>query len=157
MIKDDLKQFLKTTYSYFGYPGKVVDTARFDMWFNEVKHIPDHTLTYIQTCFFTDRDSPPRNFPKYMKDYYRQFLSSNPTRIDRDSIKSVCSECRSTGFLWFKKHDGNTYCARCGKCKNWMMEMNPGTDIDGIPRLMTIFEIEQQGWDLIEIDGGIKK
>jgi hypothetical protein len=130
---------------YYGLD-KIVNPERFNLWYLEVKGIPTESILYIQKCLFADKDSMPRNIPKYVKQYFSQWLSANPAKKAGRTIRTKCDECASKGLLWFKKQDGYIYVVRCAKCQNWAGDFNPSKNIEGVPVSMTLSEIERQGW-----------
>lgn len=145
MTKDEFRQFVITSGEYFGLKN-IVDNSRLDLWFKEVQHIPSASMSYIQSMLFSEKETMPRNIPKFVKDYYGQWLNANPDKVAYRNEHSVCDECRSTGFLWFKKHDGNIYVARCRNCRNWARVLTPGSKESGIPAEMTREFILESGW-----------
>lgn len=149
MTKEEFRQFVITSGEFFGLKN-IVEKSRFDLWFKEVQHIPSAALPYIQSMLFSEKDIMPRNMPKFIKDFYGQWLNANPDKVAYRNEHSVCDECRSTGFIWFKKHDGNTYVCRCGRCQNWARALTPGAKESGVPVMMIRDFILESGWTLIK-------
>lgn len=147
MTKDEFKEFVVTSTEYFGLKN-VVDSSRFDLWFREVSHIPAESLPYIKSMLFSEKESMPRNIPKFVKEFYSQWLNANPDKVAHRNKASICHECGSTGFLFFRKADGYKYVARCSSCRNWTREINPGSTAAGVPGSMSRASIQDQMWTL---------
>lgn len=143
MNKDDFNGFLRNISDYFGLE-KYITPQRFSKWFAIVEHLPAEALEYITNRFYEEKETIPRNIPKWMREYFRQWLNSNPDKIARNFTSTQCDDCKSDGLIYFKANDGNNYVARCGSCRNWEQYFNHG-NIAGIPRIMRTYEIYEQG------------
>lgn len=144
MTKSDFKAFIKDVGQYFGMKN-IISEKRLDMWYTLCQDIPHSALLFIQLKIFTDRDSMPRNMPKYVKMYYRDWLYTNPDKlIKAKDYKSDCHHCKGEGLLFYIE-SGYRYVARCGDCKNWIDHFSEKTSQ---PRQLRRIDLENQGYQV---------
>lgn len=135
MFVEDFRQLVTRLNTYYGLE-KTVSPSRFDLWFAQVKHIPEAAMSYIAARITAEKDIMPRNLPKVMLDYYGQWGRSSPAAAP---ARTRCGECGGDGFLWVERpavvngvmltgHDGvikQQVVFRCGRCDNWQRMCAP--------------------------------
>lgn len=128
MKKEEFKNFLRRINAYYGYD-KIISPERFYAWANKVVNIPKAAEDYIFEQITEQHNTMPRNLPKWIKEYFSAWRSADPGRQINPHIKKTnCTDCSGSGFIRFRKADAvtgmlYTYCARCGACRNWMLQV----------------------------------
>lgn len=121
MDKDTLKQLLLDINSYYGMDNSHITTKRFSQWHERLKNIPNECIDFVKEKLFTEKDSVPRNIPKYVKAYFHEWISSHPEKY-QPHTKTVCNECDGDGLIYYIDKTGQypvNRVARCPFCENW--------------------------------------
>jgi hypothetical protein len=133
MTRDELQEFVSQVGNFYGY-SKIVDMERLNAWYAEVKNLPSEPLPHIMSRIYTEKDTMPRNMPKIIKEYFSEWLASNPEKMFKNRETTNCEECGGKGFIWCRRPafvDGRPFTGpggdrifetitfRCERCENW--------------------------------------
>lgn len=97
------RKFLKEISLYFE---KKISPETGDLWYQEIKNIPEESLNYI-AIQIKKKESFPRNFPATAWALYYQWLKDNPQKLARND----CPDCGGTGWI-----EENHMAYKCGSC-----------------------------------------
>lgn len=148
MIQDDFRKFVMDISHFYGL-NKVVDAERFSMWFEQVKKIPTEAIPAIYTKLISEKDTMPRNVPKCVKEYFRQWISENPDKSAYQNFqRTKCDDCGGKGIIWYRKtfgDDRNIKAVRCASCRNWTRHVGDQCGLTFRKRS----EIERNGCEIV--------
>ena len=125
------------------YERKRPQDSTMDLWFDEVRNIPDEPLEWITGKIFKENDTKPTNLPATMWALYNAWLQANPNKRafaqERD-----CPDCEG-GWLVLQKRLPMyaipiSHSAPCGRCKQ-------------IPaaKYMTLAEAKEKGFERVNL------
>lgn len=63
--------------SQFFQSTKLPSSSHVDLWFEQIKQIPEESIDFIEKQIYKDRDSLPRNIPKAIKEAYDNYPKVN--------------------------------------------------------------------------------
>ena len=118
MNQIQFRQFVYDLSDY--YERKRPQDSTLDLWFDEVRNIPDDPLEWIKTKIFKENDTKPSNIPATMWALYNAWLQAHPEkRAYKESVD--CPDCEE-GWLVLKKtvkgyRQPISHSAPCGRCK----------------------------------------
>lgn len=125
------------------YERKRPQDSTLDLWFDEVRNIPDEPLEWIKTKIFKENDSKPSNIPATMWALYNAWLAAHPEkRARRDNVD--CPDCEGGWLVLQKWVEGYrqpiSHSAPCGRCKQ-------------IPaaEYMTLFQAREKGFERVNL------
>ena len=151
-----LRELVKSVNQFFGLE-KTVSPERLQMWAEKLKHVPDGCHRYVFERITSELDSPPRNFPKLVVQYARQWSEANCRGLSQR--QEDCHECGGSGFLWCRRlavlggevlrgRDGNALYEmvsyRCPKCLNWQRHVHASAKAQA-----SRAELFQRGYDVL--------
>lgn len=120
------------------YERKRPQDSTLDLWFDEVRNIPEECLEWVKVKIFKENDNKPSNLPGTMWALYNAWLQANPHKRAFTEEKD-CPDCEG-GWLvlhkWLDQYGRNIeHSAACGRCKQ-------------IPNAyyMTLEEAERKGY-----------
>jgi len=109
-----------------------------EMWFQEVKHIPDEPVGWMSAQIRSRYESYPRNLPLVMRDLWQQWREDHPHRRAHGDVGPDCMDCKGTGLI-FLSLEGSRYVFRCGKCRR--------SNLNGVPTALLI-DLQARGYTL---------
>jgi len=125
MVQARFVEFVTDVFAY--YQREKPKDRTMDLWFDEVRNIPDECLEWVLSKVFKESDRLPSNLPATMWALYNAWLQAHPEkRAHRDIID--CPDCEG-GWLVLQKivenkfgkpmyeHAIPTFTAPCGRCK----------------------------------------
>lgn len=141
MVQVRFLDFVTDVFDYF--ERKRPNDNTMDLWFDEVRNIPDEALEWIKSRIFKENDNKPSNLPATMWALYNAWLQANPDkRAHRESVN--CPDCEG-GWLVLQKRLPMyaipiTHSAPCGRCKQ-------------IPaaQYMTLFQAKEKGFERVNL------
>ncbi len=122
----------------FYYERKEPREQALDLWFTEVKHIPDEPLDWMRTQITNRHEFYPKNLPVVMRELWQQWLEDHPNRRMHRNGDSNCKDCEGTGIITLYR-EGYRYVFRCGKCRQ--------SNLNGIP-IAFVNNLLAQGYTL---------
>lgn len=141
MTQMHFREFVYDLSDY--YERKRPQDSTLDLWFDEVRNIPDEPLEWIKGKIFKENDTKPTNLPAIMWALYNAWLQANPHKRafaqERD-----CPDCEG-GWLVLQKRLPMyaipiSHSAPCGRCKQ-------------IPaaQYMTLFQAKEKGFERVNL------
>lgn len=130
--------------SQFFQSTKLPSSTQVDLWFEQIKQIPEEAVDFIEKQIYKDRDSLPRNIPKAIKEAYdnypksHQFFKYDPVEDFRFPISKM-----HEGLNILETKGYNSFFAFCKICQM------PKNDQD---RVITKFKIINREI-VLDIDG----
>lgn len=122
MVQMRFIEFVTDVFDYF--ERKKPNDNTMDLWFDEVRNIPDECLEWVKSKIFKENDNKPSNLPATMWALYNAWLQAHPEkRARKESVD--CPDCES-GWLILEK-DQDPYrtpisaTAPCGRCRQLRM------------------------------------
>jgi hypothetical protein len=122
MVQSKFVEFVTDVFDYF--ERKRPNDNTMDLWFDEVRNIPDEPLEWIKGKIFKENDNKPSNLPATMWALYNAWLQANPHKRAFTEEKD-CPDCEG-GWLVLEK-DQDPYrtpisaTAPCGRCRQLRM------------------------------------
>ncbi|GEM_PF-3481189 len=148
MVQMRFIEFVTDIFDYF--ERKKPNDNTMDLWFDEVRNIPDECLEWIKSKIFKENDNKPSNIPATMWALYNAWLQAHPEkRAHRESVN--CPDCEG-GWLVLQKivenkfgkpmyeHAIPTFTAPCGKCRQLPMR-----------NFVTLFQALEQGYQRVNL------
>ena len=118
MVQFQFVSFVQDLFDY--YERKRPNDNTMDLWFDEVKNIPDECLPWIKQKIFKENENKPSNLPATMWALYNAWLQANPDKRAYREEKD-CPDCEGGWLVLQKKIDGYkqpiSHSAACGRCK----------------------------------------
>jgi hypothetical protein len=148
MNYDEFKSALNDVFNYF--QAKAVEKYVLELWFDQVKHIPNGAPLNAIIADMTNLDTLPRNIPKAMRSGWQTWMNANQDRItrQRQDAKTKCGHCGGFGLIHFAGDDQGSkyqYVCRCPHCRNWEDQVSAD-----LPTYSREF-LQQHGYQIIEI------
>ena len=109
-----------------------------DLWFQQVKHIPDESVDWISGQIRGRHESYPRNLPLVMRELWQQWLEDHPQRRSHGNAGADCPDCDETGVISIYRK-GSRYLFRCRRCKR--------SNLNGVPAAFLV-DLEAHGYTL---------
>ena len=141
MVQVRFLDFVTDVFDYF--ERKRPNDNTMDLWFDEVRNIPDEALEWIKSRIFKENDNKPSNLPATMWALYNAWLQANPDkRAHRESVN--CPDCEGGWLVLHKRLPMYaipiTHSAPCGRCKQ-------------IPaaQYMTMFQAKEKGFERVNL------
>lgn len=72
MDKTLFNKLIIKVYMYY-QSMKMPSQSQIDLWFDQISHIPNEAIEFIEKEIYRDRDSLPRNIPKAIKESYDNY------------------------------------------------------------------------------------
>jgi len=118
MVQVRFLDFVTDVFDYF--ERKRPNDNTMDLWFDEVRNIPDEALEWIKSRIFKENDNKPSNLPATMWALYNAWLQANPDkRAHRESVD--CPDCEGGWLCLTRPVRGYkvppTFSAPCGRCR----------------------------------------
>jgi len=118
MVQARFLDFVTDVFDYF--ERKRPNDNTMDLWFDEVRNIPDEALEWIKSRIFKENDNKPSNLPATMWALYNAWLQANPDkRAHRESVD--CPDCEGGWLCLTRPVRGYkvppTFSAPCGRCR----------------------------------------
>jgi len=136
MDKNAFGEFLKSLCHY--YERREPREQTLDLWFTEVKHIPDEPLQWMRAQITNRHESYPKNLPVVMREIWQQWLENHPNRRANRDADSNCTDCEGAGIFTVYR-EGYRYVFRCGKCRH--------SNLNGIP-VAFVSHLQAQGYTM---------
>ena len=141
MVQMRFIEFVTDIFDYF--ERKRPNDNTMDLWFDEVRNIPDECLEWVKGKIFKENDNKPSNLPATMWALYNAWLQANPDkRAHREAVN--CPDCEG-GWLVLQKRLPMyaipiSHSAPCGRCKQ-------------IPaaQYMTLFQAKEKGFERVNL------
>jgi len=118
MVQARFLDFVTDVFDYF--ERKRPNDNTMDLWFDEVRNIPDEALEWIKSRIFKENDNKPSNLPATMWALYNAWLQANPHKRAFTEEKD-CPDCEGGWLVLQKRIDGYkqpiSHSAPCGRCK----------------------------------------
>ncbi len=141
MVQAAFVSFVTDIFAYYQRERPKDNTM--DLWFDEVRRIPDESLDWISSKIFKESERLPTNLPAMTWALYNAWLAAHPEkRAFKEAVN--CPDCEGGWLALQKKVDGYrqpiSHSAPCGKCRQ-------------IPaaKYMTLFQAREQGYERIEL------
>ena len=134
-------EFVTDIFDYF--ERKRPNDNTMDLWFDEVRNIPDECLEWVKGKIFKENDNKPSNLPATMWALYNAWLQAHPEkRAHRDHVD--CPDCEG-GWLAIRTRvepyrQPICHSSPCGRC----MQI-PDT------QYMTLFQAMENGYERIDL------
>ncbi len=138
MDKSAFGEFLTSLCHY--YERKEPRKETLDLWFQEVKHLPEEPLDWIREQICQRQEGFPRNLPANMRELWQRWREEHPRKQARPDTDTNCRDCEGSGLITGYR-DGNAYAFRCGRCRQ--------STLHGIP-FATGLDLLAQGYALTE-------
>jgi|DEB3_MinimDraft_2_1074329.scaffolds.fasta_scaffold36897_1 hypothetical protein len=118
MVQSKFVEFVTDVFDYF--ERKRPNDNTMDLWFDEVRNIPDEPLEWIKGKIFKENDNKPSNLPATMWALYNAWLQANPHKRAFTEEKD-CPDCEG-GWLVLQKQIAGyrspiSHSAPCGRCR----------------------------------------
>ncbi|PIP07997.1 MAG: hypothetical protein COX51_05410 [Syntrophobacteraceae bacterium CG23_combo_of_CG06-09_8_20_14_all_50_8] len=136
MVEKAFHDFVKELCFY--YERKEPREQALDLWFTEVKHIPDEPLDWMRAQISSRHESYPKNLPVVMRELWQQWLENHPKKRAHGSTTADCQDCDGAGIITLYR-EGYRYVFRCGKCQQ--------SNLNGIP-VAFLANLEVRGYTL---------
>ena len=118
MVQFQFVKFVQDLFDY--YERKRPNDNTMDLWFDEVKNIPEECLPWIQSKIFKENETKPSNLPATMWALYNAWLQANPHKRAFTEEKN-CPDCEGGWLVLHRFVDmyGRevSHSAACGRCK----------------------------------------
>jgi hypothetical protein len=109
-----------------------------DLWFQQVKHIPDEPVDWMSEQIRSRHELYPRNLPLVMREPWHQWLEVHPQWRVRGTGGEDCPDCDETGVISIYRK-GSRYLFRCSRCKR--------SNLNGVPAAF-LADLEAHGYTL---------
>jgi len=118
MVQVRFLDFVTDVFDYF--ERKRPNDNTMDLWFDEVRNIPDEALEWIKSRIFKENDNKPSNLPATMWALYNAWLQANPHKRAFTEEKD-CPDCEG-GWLVLQKtiagyNQPISHSVPCGRCR----------------------------------------
>lgn len=142
MVQSGFVSYVTDIFAY--YQREKPKDRTMDLWFDEVRNIPDEALDWISSRIFKESERLPSNLPATTWALYNAWLQANPNKRafaqERD-----CPDCEG-GWLVLQKRLPMyaipiSHSAPCGRCKQ-------------IPaaQYMTLFQAREKGYERLNLN-----
>ena len=136
MVEKVFHDFVKGLCFYYERRDPREETL--DLWFQQVKHIPDEPVAWMSEQIRSRHDLFPRNLPLVMRELWQQWLEDHPHRRTRGDTETDCPDCDETGMISVYR-EGSRYLFRCRRCKR--------SNLNGVPAAFLV-DLEAHGYTL---------
>ncbi len=141
MVQARFVEFVTDVFAY--YQREKPKDRTMDLWFDEVRNIPDECLEWVTGKIFKESERLPSNLPATAWALYNAWLTAHPEkRAFREEAQ--CPECEG-GWLALQKRLPMyaipiSHSAPCGRCKQ-------------IPaaKYMTLAEAKEKGFERVNL------
>jgi hypothetical protein len=140
MDKNAFGEFLKSLCHY--YERREPREQTLDLWFRDVKYLPDEPLDWMRGHICGQQEIFPRNLPSVMRDLWRQWLENNPRRQAHTDTEIHCPDCDGSGMVVVYRQSYR-YAFRCGRCRQ--------SRLQGIP-LASVSDLLTRGYSLTSMN-----
>lgn len=141
MVQSGFVSYVTDIFAY--YQREKPKDRTMDLWFDEVRNIPDEALDWISSRIFKESERLPSNLPATTWALYNAWLQANPHKRafaqERD-----CPDCEG-GWLVLQKRLPMyaipiSHSAPCGRCKQ-------------VPaaQYMTLFQAKEKGFERVNL------
>jgi len=138
MVEKAFHDFVKNLCRY--YERKEPREEALDLWFREVKHLPEEPLDWIRQQICNQQEGFPRNLPVLMRELWQRWREDNPRKRAHPDMNLNCRDCDGTGLITGYR-EGRAYAFRCGRCRQ--------STLHGIPFAIDL-DLLSQGYELTE-------
>ncbi len=157
MEQQTLRGLVKSINEFFGLE-KTVSPERLQMWAEKLQNVPDGCHRYVFERVTSELEAPPRNLPKLVTQYARQWREANFRGSSQR--QEDCPECDGHGLIWVRRiaaiggetlkgRDGNLLTEevsyRCSKCDNWRRHCH-----ESAKPAASRFELFERGYTVLD-------
>lgn len=147
MVQFQFVKFVQDLFDY--YERKRPNDNTMDLWFDEVKNIPDECLPWIQSKIFKENDTKPSNLPATMWALYNAWLQANPHKRAY-TAEVECPDCEGGWLVLQKRLESYrvpiSFSAPCSRCKQLPSARYMSLD-DAISAGFTRVNLRASPWD----------
>lgn len=147
MVQSKFVEFVTDVFDYF--ERKRPNDNTMDLWFDEVRNIPDEPLEWIKGKIFKENDNKPSNLPATMWALYNAWLQANPHKRAFTEEKD-CPDCEGGWLVLQKRVNGYkqpiSHSAPCGRCKQ-LPAAQYMTLFDALNAGYERMDLRKQPWD----------
>jgi hypothetical protein len=136
MVEKVFHDFVKGLCFYYERRDPREETL--DLWFQQVKHIPDEPVDWMSGQIRSRNDVFPRNLPLVMRELWQQWLEDHPHRRTHRLTEEECPDCDGLGLISIFRQ-GSRYLFRCGRCRR--------SNLNGVP-VAFLADLEAHGYSL---------
>ncbi|HOD98192.1 MAG TPA: hypothetical protein PLU95_06510 [Syntrophales bacterium] len=127
MDKSAFGEFLTSLCHY--YERKEPRKETLNLWFQEVKPLPEEPLDWIREQICQRQEGFPRNLPVIMRELWQRWREEHPQKQAHPDTDANCRDCDGTGLITGYR-ESHAYAFRCGRCRQSTLHGIPFTTVE---------------------------